>query len=88
MCDHEACTISLSQTSYIDTILKQFSLSDARPCSTPIVPSANYTRAQAPADATEAAYMKKIPYREAIGSLMYATVATRPDISFAVSTLS
>src|SRR6266853_1791842 len=32
--------------------------------------------------------MEKAPYREAIGSLMYASVATRPEISFAVTTLS
>ena len=32
--------------------------------------------------------MRHVPYREAIGSLMYASVGTRPDISFAVSTLS
>ena len=34
------------------------------------------------------AQMKKVPYREAVGSLMYAAVATCPDITFAISTLS
>ncbi|CAL8169137.1 unnamed protein product [Prunus armeniaca] len=32
--------------------------------------------------------MSKIPYASAIGSLMYAMVCTRPDISYAVSIMS
>jgi hypothetical protein len=36
----------------------------------------------------EYAVMRDIPYREAVGSLMYASLGTRPDISFAVTTLS
>ena len=34
------------------------------------------------------AQMSKIPYREAIGFLIWAAVATQPDIAFAVSLLS
>lgn len=47
-----------------------------------------YSTKDAPTDKTEAAHMAKVPYWEAIGSLMYAAVATCPDISFVVSTLS
>ena len=86
--NRDARTISLSQTSYIDAILKRFSLSDAKPVATPIVPGAYYTKADAPSDATASAHMNKIPYREAVGSLMYASIATRPDITYAISTLS
>jgi len=32
--------------------------------------------------------MERVPYQQAIGSLMWAAVATRPDIAFAVSLLS
>jgi hypothetical protein len=86
--DHEAHTISLSQTTYIDTIISCFSLSNAKPCATPITPGASLSKADAPSDDTEAALMKKTPYCKAIGSLMYAAVTTRPDISFTVLALS
>jgi len=83
-----AHTISLSQTSYVDTILRRFSLSDARSYNCPMVPGALLTKDHAPKNPQEEARMKKTPYREAIGSLMYLAVATRPNISFAVSALS
>lgn len=86
--NRQARTISLSQTSYIDSILSRFSLSDAKPVTTPITPGTVLSKADSPSDATKMASMKKTPYREAIGSLMYAAVATRPDITFTISALS
>jgi len=86
--NRSARTISLSQTSYIDSIISRFKLNDAKPYGTPMVPGAVYSSKDSPSDATEAAKMQKTPYREAVGSLMYAAVATRPDISHAVSALS
>ena len=88
MRDHQACIISLSQTSYIDAILSQFSLSDAKPVVTPITPGMVLSKADSPIDNTKLVRMSKTLYCEAIGSLMYAAVATRPDITFAVSALS
>ncbi len=88
MRDRDVRSISLSQTAYIEKILVHFNLSDAKPLGSPITPGTNLSKEDAPADPTEAARMKKTPYCEAIGSLMYTAVATRPDISYAISTLS
>ena len=38
-CDHTACTISLSQTTFIDHIIDHFGQSDTHPCDTPMVTS-------------------------------------------------
>jgi hypothetical protein len=87
-CNHEAHTISLSQMTYINTILSCFSLSNAKPFTSPISPSTNLSKADAPTDATEMVCMSKTPYHEAVGGLMYTAVTTQPDISFAVLALS
>jgi hypothetical protein len=86
--DRAVCTISLSQSSYIDTILSCFSLSDAKSYPTPMVPSASYSKHDAPSSPSDVACMHKVPYHKAIGSLMYAAIATHPNIAFSVSVLS
>ena len=86
--NREARTISLSQEGYIALILEQFSLHDAKAVDTPMLPSISYSKQDCLANDTEREHMARVPYREAIGSLMYTSVATRPDITFAVSTLS
>ena len=83
-----ARTISLSQTSFIDAILSRFSMTDAKPYGSPMIPGAIYSKANSPSNPEEATHMQRTPYRQAIGSLMYAAIATRPDIAFSVSILS
>ena len=85
--DRAAHTISLSQTSYIDSILARFALVDAKPRKSPMAPGAMYSKDQAPSSPDEVMRMQKVPYHEAIGSLMYCAVATHTDIAFMVSTL-
>jgi len=78
----------LSQCSYIDSILRRYGLDELKPISTPMDPNVRLTSAQSPTATDDIAKMRDVPYHEAIGSLMYASLGTRPDISFAVQTLS
>lgn len=41
-----------------------------------------------PVTQDEAKEMDNVPYREAIGSLMYVSITTRPDIATAVNILN
>jgi hypothetical protein len=86
--NRDAHTIHLSQKSYIDTVICRFNLEDAKPVSTPMETNVQYTSLQSPKTPHEVALMKNVPYHEAIGLLMWACLGTRPDIAFAVTTLS
>ena len=83
-----ARTISLSQEPYIDAIISKYNFSDLKPISIPMDPSIQLSQFSSPKSIADTARMKNIPYRAAVGSLMYLTVGTCPDIVFAVSTVA
>src|SRR5258707_707952 len=76
------------QRAYIDSILRRYHLADLKPLETPMDTSTRLTVKQAPASAAEHAIMRDVPYREAVGALNWAALATRPDIAFAVATVT
>ena len=86
--DRGARTISFSQQAYIRKILERFGLEDAYSLSTPLDPHHKLSLAQCPDNPRQYRSMRDVPYREAIGSLMYAALGTMPDIMFAVTFLS
>lgn len=72
--------IALHQTNYINTLLKRFNMEDCKPVDCPVT----LTKPKGIQDPLE----ENVPYREAIGGLMYAAVTTRVDIAYAVSMAS
>ena len=62
MHDRDACTIVLSQTTYVDAILTKYNFSDLKLLSIPMDPNIQLLHNQAPSLPTKAAWMKHIPY--------------------------
>jgi hypothetical protein len=63
-------------------------MTDCNPRPTPLLLGIELTKEQAPTTEAEHHYMKDKPYREVLGSVMYAQIATRPNLSYAVTMLS
>ena len=76
--------ISLDQTQYILKVVEKFGMADCKPAPTPL-PEKAVLRAATDNEAREAS---SYPYLQVIGSVMYAMLGTRPDITYAMSTLS
>jgi hypothetical protein len=81
-------SIKIDQSQYITEILNRFKMSDANPVKTPVDCGQKLTTDMCPTDAESKAEMAKIPYMEALGSLLFAAQITRPDICYAVNVLS
>ncbi|MBW0546140.1 hypothetical protein O181_085855 [Austropuccinia psidii MF-1] len=79
-------SITLNQQHFTKALLEQYGMADCRPSPTPLVTNKHLI----PATSEEILKLKelKINFSSAIGSINYLRSATRPDLSFAVSTLS
>jgi hypothetical protein len=88
MRDHNARTIHLSQHTYLDSILRCNNFVDAKPLSTLMDTQVHLSSEQAPSTPADFTMMRNVPYREAVGTLNWAMLATRPDIAFAVATVA
>ncbi|KAK2389954.1 secreted RxLR effector protein [Trifolium repens] len=86
--DRSQRLLGLSQSTYIDKVLKRFNMHDSKKGFIPMQHGICLSKTQCPSSKEERERMNEIPYASAIGSIMYAMLCTRPDVSYALSATS
>ena len=82
--DRTAGTLKISQSSMTQDLVTKFSLNEAKPKTTPLSASLKLSKS----DGELLQGQDKHNYSELVGSLLYLSVCTRPDIAQAVGALS
>nr|GFC12606.1 retrovirus-related Pol polyprotein from transposon TNT 1-94 [Tanacetum cinerariifolium] len=80
--------LTISQTDYISKVLKKLNMSSFKPVPTPLAPHFKLSSHEFPKSEEDKEDMSHVPYSSAVGSLMYAMVCTRLDLSYVVSVVS
>jgi hypothetical protein len=86
--DRSKRLIGLSQDGYNDKTLNRFNMQDSKKGFLPMSYGITLSKKQCPFTPDKQERMSVIPYALAIGSIMYAMLWTRPDISYALSAMS
>ncbi|KAK8625728.1 hypothetical protein V6N13_056889 [Hibiscus sabdariffa] len=88
--DRSRRLLGLSQSTYIDKVLKRFSMEESKRGFLPMRHDISLSKEMCPSTPQERERMSQIPYASAIGSIMYAMamIYTRPDLSYALSMTS
>jgi len=68
--------VCMSQTAYIERIASHYNMENAKPTSVPILKGTKLLHSDCPTDETEIQEMRSVPYRNAIGSLLYVALGT------------
>ena len=87
--DKERNIIYISQQQYILSIVEFFRKYCINEFRTPMDERQHYSKSQMPKEGSaEALQMATLPYRELIGSLLWISNGTRPDVIYPVNTLT
>ncbi|KAJ7957479.1 Retrovirus-related Pol polyprotein from transposon TNT 1-94 [Quillaja saponaria] len=78
--------LGFSQRVYIDHVLDSFNMQKCKPGNVPVVKGDKFNLDQCLINDFRE-FMKNVPYASAVGSLFYAQVCTRPNITFIVGVL-
>jgi hypothetical protein len=81
-------TCYLSQRQYIRNVLLRNKMQDCKGPGTPVASGQKLSKLLCPKNDKEKEEMKNVPYRNAVGALIYLVTGTRPDISVAVGEVS
>ena len=81
--DEATGNVWIGQSAYTESLLKKFGMDEAKPVATPVDTSTKLVKAT-----DDDMSFDQHQYQSAVGSLMYLSVATRPDITYAVSNVA
>ena len=85
--DRSKRLIGLSQSMYLEKVLNRFNMNDSKKGFIPISHGVTLSKTQCASSPDEQERMSRVPYASAIGSIMYAMLCMRSDISYALSVM-
>lgn len=86
----EKGSIYIDQKKYITEVLNKYGMADCKPVMTPMDVNLKFKEKSEETTETEEEkeFLKRVPYQEIIGCLLYISQGTRPDICYVVNKLS
>ncbi|GJU11250.1 retrovirus-related pol polyprotein from transposon TNT 1-94 [Tanacetum coccineum] len=86
--DRSRKILRVSQSGYVSKILNNFRIDNGKSVKMPLGGHFKLSLKDCPVRDCDVERMSKVPYANAVESLMYLMVCTRPDIAYAVSVVS
>ena len=86
--DRKSGLLTISQSGYVGKIVDLFGTDKEKSVSTPIGAHFKLTSVKESDYEEEYEYMKGVPYSNAVRSIMYAMICTRPDVAYGIGLVS
>ena len=80
--------LKVHQFPYLQKSVAKFEMTNCKSVSVPLAGHFILSKLQCPKTDSEFVQMENIPYANAIGTIMYSMISTRPDLSYSISLLS